>query len=199
MKSASNAAVTAFRLEGIPPSIAYRRERLQGMLKPFGSLDVLKAEESRPFWRAVRDALPFAEKTGNALWRISVTPSEGAKIGGAIMAATGAELFYDWAGGLIWVEMPGENPHEEAVRGAIGREGHALLVRANPSVRASAAVFGPLDDGLQVASGAVWSTTYADTASCRSCCGPWWAAAQWCCRAPVKRSVTSLLVREETA
>jgi glycolate oxidase FAD binding subunit len=143
-----NASVTALRLEGIAPSIAYRREKLENMLKPFGALAVLKAEDSRAFWRAVRDAIPFAEKTKSALWRLSVTPSAGAKIGGAIASATGAEMFYDWAGGLMWLEMPDENPKELAVRAAIGGEGHALLVRASPSVRASAAVFGTLDEGL---------------------------------------------------
>lgn len=146
--AAANAAVTAFRLEGIAPSIAYRREKIEAMMRPFGALAVLKEGDSRAFWRAVRDALPFAEKTGNALWRLSVTPSTGAKIGSAIAAATGAEMFYDWAGGLLWIEMPDENPHEQAVRAAINGEGHALLVRATPSVRASAAVFGPLDKGL---------------------------------------------------
>lgn len=146
--AAANAAVTAFRLEGIAPSIAYRREKIEAMMRPFGALAILKEGDSRAFWRAVRDALPFAEKTGNALWRLSVTPSAGAKIGSAIAAATGAEMFYDWAGGLLWIEMPDENPHEQAVRAAINGEGHALLVRATPSVRASAAVFGPLDKGL---------------------------------------------------
>ena len=91
--------------------------------------------------------LPFAQNISHALWRISVTPTTGAKIGGAIAAATGASLFYDWAGGLIWAEMPGEEAHEEAVRGAVGSNGHALLVRATPAVRAHAAVFGPLGAG----------------------------------------------------
>jgi glycolate oxidase FAD binding subunit len=149
LKSAANASVTALRLEGIAPSIAYRRERLEAMLKSFGSLAVLNADDSRAFWRAVRDAVPFSGKISNALWRLSVTPGSGAKIGGAIAAATGAAMFYDWAGGLIWVEMPGENPHEQAVRGAINGEGHALLVRAAPSVRASANIFGPLAPGIE--------------------------------------------------
>jgi glycolate oxidase FAD binding subunit len=143
-----NASVTALRLEGIAPSIAYRREKLEAMLKPLGAVAVLKADESRALWRAVRDAIPFSEKTTNALWRISVTPSAGAKIGGAISAATDAEVFYDWAGGLLWVEMRDEDPHENIVRGAVGFEGHALLVRATPSVRASAVVFGSLEPGL---------------------------------------------------
>lgn len=143
----ASAAVTAFRLEGIAPSIAYRREKLEAMLKSFGALGVLKRDESRALWRAVRDALPFAENTKHALWRVSVTPTLGAKIGGAIVAATGAQLFYDWAGGLLWVEMPNEEPHEQAVRAAIGRDGHAVLIRATPAVRAQAAIFGPLDAG----------------------------------------------------
>jgi glycolate oxidase FAD binding subunit len=144
----ANTARTAFRLEGIAPSIAARRDKLQYILKSFGALSVLKAEDSHTLWRAVRDALPFAEKLDNALWRISVTPSLGAKIGGAIASATGAQIFYDWAGGLIWAEMPNENPNENAVRAAIGGNGHALLVRASPSVRASAAIFGPLEGGM---------------------------------------------------
>jgi glycolate oxidase FAD binding subunit len=142
-----SAAATAFRLEGIAPSIVYRREKLEAMLKSFGALGTLKADESRALWRATRDALPFAQNISHALWRISVTPTLGAKIGEAIAAATGASLFYDWAGGLIWAEMPGEEPHEQAVRGAVGREGHALLVRATPTMRARAAVFGPLGAG----------------------------------------------------
>ena len=143
----ANAALTAFRLEGIAPSIAYRRDKLEALLKPFGALAALKADESRALWRATRDVLPFAQNISHALWRISVTPTLGAKIGSAIAAATGASVFYDWAGGLIWAEMPGEEPHAEAVRGALSGNGHALLVRATPSVRALTAVFNPLGAG----------------------------------------------------
>jgi glycolate oxidase FAD binding subunit len=146
--SAANAGVTAFRLEGIAPSIAYRREKLEGMLKSFGAIARLNADDSRAFWSAVRDALPFADGTQNAVWRISTTPGLGAKVGSAIFAATGAQVFYDWAGGLLWVEMTNETPHENAVRAALNGQGHALLVRANASIRASVAVFGPLETNL---------------------------------------------------
>ena len=54
----ANSSVTALRLEGIAPSIAYRREKLETMLRPFGVLAHLNAEESRQFWPAIRDALP---------------------------------------------------------------------------------------------------------------------------------------------
>ena len=146
--SAANASVTAFRLEGIAPSIAYRREKLEALLCSFGKLELLNAEDSRAFWRAVRDVLPFADGTQNAVWRISTAPTLGAKVASAITAATGAKVFYDWAGGLLWVAMPSETPHDNAVRQALKGEGHATLIRASAAVRASVPVFEPLDPDL---------------------------------------------------
>lgn len=146
--SKAGRAVTALRLEGIPASIAYRKAKLEDLLKSFGRLGALNRDESLAFWRAVRDAVPFADKTNRAVWRISTVPTEGPRVGAAIAAATGAELFYDWGGGLIWAEMPGLLPDEKAVREALGGNGHATLMRADPTVRASAAPFEPLDPGL---------------------------------------------------
>ena len=141
-------AITAFRLEGIAPSIAYRRGKLEEILKSFGALAALNAEDSLAFWQSVRDALPFADKSKRAVWRLSTAPAFGARVGAAVAASTGAEVFYDWAGGLIWAEMPDAIPREEEVRAALGSKGHALLVRAETSSRASAAVFQPLDPQL---------------------------------------------------
>ncbi|HEV2000849.1 MAG TPA: FAD-binding protein, partial [Xanthobacteraceae bacterium] len=86
-------SVTALRLEGVPPSIAYRREKLTEMLKPFGALVTLGAEESRAFWQAVRDAKPFADGSARAVWRISVPPTLGPAAGTAL-AVLGADVFY---------------------------------------------------------------------------------------------------------
>jgi glycolate oxidase FAD binding subunit len=146
--AAGDRAVTAFRLEGIAPSIAYRREKLESLLRPFGKLESLTAEDSRAFWCAVRDVIPFADGSKNAVWRISAAPTAGAKIASAISAATGAKIFYDWAGGLLWVAMPDEAPHETAIREALKGEGHATLIRASAALRASAAVFEPLEPDL---------------------------------------------------
>jgi len=59
-------------------------------------------------------------------------------------------MFYDWAGGLIWVAMPfAEEPDAAAVRGAVAKlDGHAMLVRAPASVRAALDVFAPEPAGL---------------------------------------------------
>ena len=137
--------LTALRLEGIPVSVAYRRRQLERILQPFGLLETLGRDESGAFWRGVRDVRPFADGSARAVWRISVAPSEGPKVGAAIQASTRADVFYDWAGGLVWVEMPTAIAEEATVRAAVAGRGHALLVRADAAVRASAHVFEPLD------------------------------------------------------
>jgi glycolate oxidase FAD binding subunit len=141
-------ALTALRLEGISVSVAFRRKKLEEILHRFGPLATLGVEDSRAFWRGIRDVIPFADGAERAVWRISVAPTDGPKIGAALTAATEAEVFYDWAGGLIWAEMPTAIAEEAAVRVALGGRGHALLIRAEPAVRASAHVFEPPDRAL---------------------------------------------------
>jgi glycolate oxidase FAD binding subunit len=141
-------AATALRLEGIPVSVAYRKAKLEETLRPFGELATLAAQDTRKLWRAIRDAIPFASDRSRALWRISVTPSIAPEVAHALRAKTGTELFYDWAGGLIWAEMPTSRAEEAAVRAAVRGNGHALLFRADPAVRASVYVFEPLASNL---------------------------------------------------
>jgi glycolate oxidase FAD binding subunit len=59
-------------------------------------------------------------------------------------------MFYDWAGGLIWVAMPfPDEPDAAAVRGAVAAiGGHATLIRAPAAVRASIDVFAPEASGI---------------------------------------------------
>ncbi len=140
-------AVTALRLEGIAPSIAYRRQKLEEILKPIGTLGALDAEDSRAFWRAVRDVVPFVTRKERAVWRISATATAGAAIGTKLVTETGAEVLYDWAGGLLWIEMPDGAPREAVVRGVLGAQGHATLMRADASQRAGD-VFEPLEPSL---------------------------------------------------
>ncbi len=74
----ARAAMTAFRLEGVAPSIAHRKGVLGKIVTPFGASDALAEAPSRAFWRAVRDVAPFAA-AGPAgrhdVWRISTAPS----------------------------------------------------------------------------------------------------------------------------
>jgi glycolate oxidase FAD binding subunit len=143
-------AATALRLEGVAPSVKHRRETLAALMKPFGPVVMLEEKESRALWKSVREVRPFASEASRQrpLWRISTAPARGHEVAAAITPA--AQMFYDWAGGLIWVAMPyGDEPDAEHIRDAVAAVGgHATLVRAPASVRASADVFQPQDAAL---------------------------------------------------
>jgi len=138
-------AVTALRVEGVAPSVVHRVHSLEALLKSFGALATLDETTSRPFWKSVRDVMPFAGDD-RVIWRISAAPSRGHEIAAAIGES---EYFYDWAGGLIWLALPSMHDGGAArVRSAVAGNGHATLIRAAPGLRASVAVFEPQTQGL---------------------------------------------------
>jgi glycolate dehydrogenase FAD-binding subunit len=136
---------TVLRLEGFAPSVAHRKEALAARMKSFGPVSIVDEKNSRALWHSIRNVKPFAVATALArpLWRISVAPSRGHEIAAAITPA--AQMFYDWAGGLIWVAMPfADEPDAAAIRGTVAAVGgHATLVRAPAAVRAAVDVFAP--------------------------------------------------------
>jgi glycolate oxidase FAD binding subunit len=139
---------TAFRLEGVAPSVAHRKNLLAKVLARFGQLESLSAVDSRALWRAIRDVVPFAAGGpfgDRCVWRISTAPTRGVEIGRKLAETAQAESFYDWAGGLVWAAMP---PADDAgtalVRTLVGTSGgHATLIRAPIAVRAKVDVFEP--------------------------------------------------------
>lgn len=142
------AAVVAFRLEGFAPSVRARRAMMVSVMTPFGGVEVLEETASRSFWAMVRDALPFAGTGERAVWRMSTAPMAGPVLARALADSLGAEVFCDWAGGLVWALMPDEAAQAEAVRAALAPHGgHATLVRAAPSERMGD-VFQPLEANL---------------------------------------------------
>jgi len=151
--AAAQTAVTAFRLEGVAPSVTERKTVLEKLLAPFGTLGSLGEAASRALWRAVRDVTPFAAAgpVGTRdLWRISTAPTQGTDVGRALAEKADAELFYDWAGGLIWAALPASNDaRAPLVRGAVASAGgHATLIRAPAAVRAAVDVFTPEEPAL---------------------------------------------------
>jgi glycolate oxidase FAD binding subunit len=138
-------AATALRLEGVAPSVAHRKETLATLMKVFGPVALLDEKDSRALWRSVRQVKPLAAAAARArpLWRISTAPSKGHEIAALITPA--AQMFYDWAGGLVWVAMPfAHEADAAAIRGAVAKlGGHATLVRAPASLRAFVDVFEP--------------------------------------------------------
>ncbi|MFX9035033.1 hypothetical protein ABTN36_18715, partial [Acinetobacter baumannii] len=73
------------------------------------------------------------------LWRISTTPTLGAKLVAAIGNYMKCHAYYDWSGGLIWVEVPSTSDAGVAdIRRVVAMHGgHATLIRAPEDVRAS--------------------------------------------------------------
>ena len=147
-------AATALRLEGFAPSVTHRKATLAALMKSFGSVMLLEEKESRALWAAIRQVKPFAAEAARAraLWRISTAPARGHEIAAAITPA--AQMFYDWAGGLIWVAMPfAEEPGAASIRAAVnGVGGYATLVRAPAAVRAAVDVFEPQEASLRALS-----------------------------------------------
>jgi glycolate oxidase FAD binding subunit len=117
------------------------------MLYTTFKLSRLSQEQSRALWRDIRDAACLAPRDERVVWRISTAPAQGAAVAAAIVAEADAELFYDWAGGLIWVALPpGKDAAAPVVRGAVtAAGGHATLVRAPPALRAAVEVVHPQD------------------------------------------------------
>ena len=146
--ASARSAVTALRLEGVAPSVTQRRSVLENLLAPFGAFASLEEAQSRALWRAIRDVTPFAAKGprgGADIWRISTAPARGAEIGRALADKAGAEILYDWAGGLVWAALPrSDDARASSVHATVAAAGgHATLIRAPAAVRAKVDVFTP--------------------------------------------------------
>ncbi len=129
------------RLEGIAPSVAYRRDALAKHLgKP---VRILAAKSSAAKWRSIGNCVALSDNGSRIVWRLSVTPSEAPAIVAKIKRQLDLRYYFDWAGGLIWLDVPPTDDASAAIiRGAIP-SGHAMLIRAPEQLRASAAVFQP--------------------------------------------------------
>jgi glycolate oxidase FAD binding subunit len=147
---AAEGPVTFLRLEGVGPSVEFRCQRLSETLSPFGQTERLDETKSRALWIAVRDVHYLADGKDRLVWRISVPPMEGPRVLRTIREACNARGFYDWAGGLIWLDVPPTaDGSAAAIRAAIApATGHATLIRAPASLRASVEVFQPQPPAL---------------------------------------------------
>jgi glycolate oxidase FAD binding subunit len=144
-------AATALRLEGPRPSVAYRADALEALLGHGPRLD---EAETEAFWREVGAVGPLLEPGDRIVWRICPTPSRSPALVRAIRGKkASAEAFFDWGGGLVWLSLDaadaGPDAGADAVRGAVKEAGgHATLIAAPDSLRASIAVFEPMDGAL---------------------------------------------------
>ncbi|MFN3852934.1 MAG: FAD-binding protein [Phreatobacter sp.] len=137
-------ARTLIRIEGFAASLAYRTDRLAGLLKGFGAVEVVEGEASRMLWTDIRDAALF-EGTDEAVWRISVPPSATPALADRL-APLAPRLLADWGGGLVWAGVAASGDAGAGLVHAAAKAagGHATLARAPDAVRLAVDVFAPL-------------------------------------------------------
>jgi glycolate oxidase FAD binding subunit len=128
-------SLTALRLEGFGPSIVARL----AMLKALPVLgEVLGEDEADTVWDDLHTLAPLAD--GRPLWRVSL-PAGGCSTVIARLRPLGARYLIDWAGSLLWLTHDG--PADEVRNAAASAGGHAMLVRADATMRAAAPALHP--------------------------------------------------------
>ncbi|SDG94197.1 FAD-binding protein [Roseospirillum parvum] len=150
---AEGRAVTALKVEGPGPSVAHRAGGLKTDLADLSAdAEDIHDAQGATLWQEIRDATLLAEPAEGLIWRLSVTPMRGPEIAHAIVQRLpGTRGLYDWAGGLVWLAVPGDTAQGDGGAGPIRRAlaehggGHALLLRGPEALRARVAVFQPED------------------------------------------------------
>jgi glycolate oxidase FAD binding subunit len=137
-------ALTAFRIEGFPPSVAARKDLLRSVLQPFGPMDLLDAPTADGFWDDLRTLRPLGQAL--PIWRINVPPASGSAVVDALVPDDEGRWLMDWAGGLVWLAHDGDADRVRECAANLG--GHAMLLRAPEALRAGIPAFHPPAPGL---------------------------------------------------
>ena len=132
---AGRGAVALVRIEDFARSVEYRLGRLMTDLATFAAPVLLDDGVSRAAWRAIRDAVPLRAEPGEAVWRVSVRPSNGPAVVAALEVA-GGRCFLDWGGGLVWVAGP-TTLHDHVMAAALAGRGTWTVLRAPEPMRAA--------------------------------------------------------------
>ncbi len=138
-------AITALRVENFDASVAYRCGKLRDALKVYGEPITIGSTGSLDFWGELRRLSILPHNEERCLWRVSTAPTQGPKVVAAIRRHMPAEAFYDWSGGLIWIEVPASaDAGASDIRRAVAvHGGHATLIRADAAARSAVEVFQP--------------------------------------------------------
>jgi len=152
-RALSGSSVTLLRLEGPHAATSACAAALRVAIESSATPIVeLEQQPSLHLWRQISDARCYAN-SDRPLWRLSIPPLQGARLGAALRAVGAQQLCYDWGGGLLWLEGPAhEDGGADVIRSLLkthAGEGHATLVRAHSAVRALAEPFEPQPAALR--------------------------------------------------
>jgi glycolate oxidase FAD binding subunit len=133
-------SVALIRIEDFSQSVAYRSEKLRGVLG-FPDAEMVDDAVSKAIWRAVRDVRVLPVNDGDGIWRVSVRPSAGP---GVLRAVPDAAAVLDWGGGLVWFAAPATEASHRAIEAAARAAGGTwMLLRAPDSLRNAVDVVPP--------------------------------------------------------
>ena len=138
------------RFEGFAASVAYRAEAVQQDLSGFGASHL----NPKADWTRVRDAEPL--HGADAIWRVSVKPSDGPIVAGAVHE--GCACVMDWGGGLLWIGQTGGDAgatHRQLQGHVAALGGHATLFKGPDRLRRAGPVFQPEAAGVAALSAAL--------------------------------------------
>jgi glycolate oxidase FAD binding subunit len=109
----------------------------------------IEAEESRDFWRKLRDLSSFAADLDACVWRLMLPGTQAARV----VNAMGGEAVYDWGGSEVFMRMEAgkAEEHAQALRAMMGEAGggNACLFRAPAELRRRVGAFQPRPKALQ--------------------------------------------------
>lgn len=130
--------VTMIRLEGFQSSVMYRAEELSKYFEDTVTITVeTDPERTREGWEYIRDVGPFQNRKGD-VWKIITKPKEALSLVKGLRESIDIEVFYDWAGSLIWsLVHEGTNLRDYLQ----GLNGHATLIRARDGNKSNLQVF----------------------------------------------------------
>ena len=145
-------AVTALRIEGPAPSVAFRADAIENL---FGHGTRLENAISAQFWDDVGEVCSLLPQAERIIWRLCPTPSQAAIVVDDIKARLpSADAYFDWGGGLVWLSLDPSEAGADAgagiVRGAMmSCGGHSTLVVAPATTREKVTIFEPVPRPLK--------------------------------------------------
>jgi glycolate oxidase FAD binding subunit len=133
------AGVSVIRIEGAMSALT---EKLGLLRQTFAGFDAATFNDgvTASLFREIGAGGLFVNRPTD-VWRVCV-PSSAAH---EAVAKSGAEFWYaDWAGGMLWLGLPGDEDTATRLRAITARlGGHATLMRASAAAREALPVFEP--------------------------------------------------------
>jgi glycolate oxidase FAD binding subunit len=134
--------ITLLRVAGFAPSVEARCTALPGLLRDHCALHRMDAADAAPLWA---EAMTGAALAGAVRWRVHLPPRLAPDLIERLQPL-GIDWAFDWGGGHVWIALDNAGIAVREAAAALG--GEAMLVVADPAMRAAVPAFQPRAAGL---------------------------------------------------